>query len=103
MIVKVLLAIFLALALVSQGGLVCIQVDNDHVLTALVNTSRVVHLANNDFDDDQRGAKAYAVVPLDSPFSLGVPAKPAHRIAQATLFSPLRPLPLFKLKAAFLI
>jgi hypothetical protein len=101
MMVKAFLTIFLALSLVAQGGLVCIQVDNDHILTALVNTGRVVHAANNDFDDEQRGAKAYAVAPLNLPFALKAPANPARPDTHATFFPLHRPL--FKLKTAFLI
>lgn len=101
MMVKAFLTIFLALLLVAQGGSVYVQVDNDHVLTALVNTGRVVHVANNDFDDDQRGAKAYAVAALDLSFAQKAPANSARPDTHATFFPPHRPL--FKLTTALLI
>jgi hypothetical protein len=101
MMVKAFLTIFLALSLVAQGGSVCIQVDNDHLLTALVNASRDMHVTNNDFDDDQRGAKPYAVAPLTLPFWLNTAAKSTRRDTQAIFFPPHQPL--FKLKAVFLI
>lgn len=99
--VKAFLTIFLALALVAQGGLVCIQVDNDHSLTVLMNTGRIVHAANNDFDDEQRGAKAYALAPAGVPAWIAAVTKPTRHDAQTTSLTPNRRL--FKLKAAFLI
>ncbi len=101
MMIKTLLLFFLALSLATQGATIYIQIDNDHALTALVNTNRDVHVKNNDFDDDQRGAKPHAAALLTLPFRQRAAAKSTRKNTRAPFSATHRPL--FKLKTAFLI
>jgi len=101
MMVKALLTIFLVLALIGQGGSVCIQVDNDHVVTALVKDSHKIHVVNTEFDDEQRGAKFYPPASLTLPNWLKASALAPRLELQGKNFTSNRPL--FKLTTALLI
>lgn len=100
MMIKVFLMMFLALSLAVQGTSISIQIENDHVVSALVQTRHDIHVASNDLDDEQRGAKFHTAA-LTPPFEVTLVSDSPHWHSEAKF--PATKRPLFKLKAVFLI
>ena len=100
MMSKVFLTIIVALALAVQGTSISIQIESDHVVGTLVQTRHDIHIASNDLDDEQRGAKFHPTL-LTLPFEVTSVSNSPHGHAEAKFPASRRPL--FKLKAVFLI
>jgi hypothetical protein len=100
MMSKIFLTIILALALAVQGTSISIQIESDHVVGALVQTRHDIHIASNDLDDEQRGAKFHPTL-SSLPFEVTSLTNLPHWHTEVNL--PASKRSLFKLKAVLLI
>ena len=98
---NILLAVFLVFSLASQAPCVGAQTNNDARVAGLTHTAGAARIYSTDFDDDQRGLKAF-VSPVDLPSPCGLLRETNHSSDRHLDFY-FASLPLFTLYAALLI
>jgi len=99
---KILLIVFLALSLAAQVPSISAQINNEHSVTGMAHAGSWGQRYDNDFDDEQRGSKAFAPSVPDLSVLCAMFCEPSHAYDPRLDFS-FACLPLFKLHAALLI
>jgi hypothetical protein len=99
---KILFILFLAVSLAAQIPSISAQIDNEHRVTRTSHAGASGQRYDTDFDDEQRGAKAFAPLVPDLPVSCATVHEPAHAHHTHLDFSFVC-VPLFKLHAVLLI
>ena len=99
---NILLSILLAFSLATQAPSFGAQMTGDEAVAGLSQSVGVGRSVNMDFDDDQRGAKAFALAFLNLSIPCGTLENSLHSGDTPVNFC-FAGLPLFKLHAALLI